>query len=98
MNKDAVIDILRKHRPELERLGVRHAALFGSVARGEAGPNSDIDIAVEIDPHALPDVYAYVGIKDHVAALFEGRVDVVNRAFLRPAVRDNAAADLIYAF
>ena len=98
MDKDAVIETLRKHRPELEKLGVRHAALFGSVARGEAGPESDIDIAVDLDVDALPDVYAYVGIKDGVAALFEGRVDVVNRAFLRPAVRDNAAADLIYAF
>lgn len=98
MDKDAVIAILRKHRPELERLGVRHAALFGSVARGEARPDSDIDIAIDIDASALSDVYAYVGIKDDVAALFDGRVDVVNRAFLRPSVRDNAAADLIYAF
>jgi predicted nucleotidyltransferase len=98
MDKDAVIAVLRSHRTELEKLGVRHVALFGSMARGDAGPNSDIDISIELDEDALPDVYAYVGLKDHVAALFPGRVDVVNRAFLRPRVRDNAAADLIYAF
>src|SRR3569623_956155 len=98
MDKDAVIAVLRQHRPELERLGVRHAALFGSVARGEATADSDIDIAVEIDAKALPDVYAFVGIKDRVVKLFDGRVDVVNRVFLRSEVRDNSAADLIYAF
>lgn len=98
MDKDTVIAVLRAHRAELERLGVQHAALFGSVARGEARPDSDVDIAIDIDERALPDVYAYVGLKDRVAALFKERVDVVNRAFLRPQVRDNAAADLIYAF
>lgn len=98
MDKDTALATLRKHRAELERLGIRHAALFGSVARGDSGPRSDLDIAIEIDAEALPDVYAYVGIKDRVTALFEGRVDVVNRAFLRPEVQENSAADLIYAF
>ena len=98
MDREAVIAVLRQHQPELERLGVRHAALFGSVARGESTADSDIDIAVDIDAKALPDVYAYVGIKDRVAKLFDVRVDVVNREFLRPEVRDRAAADLIYAF
>jgi predicted nucleotidyltransferase len=98
MDKNAIIDVLRAHRAELQELGVRHAALFGSVARGEATPDSDIDIAVELDAKAVSDVFTYVGVKDRVAALFEQRVDVINRDFLRPQVRDNAAVDLIYAF
>lgn len=99
MDRNAVIAVLRAHRTELEELGVVHAALFGSVARGEARPDSDIDIAVELDAKAVANIYAYVGVKDQVAALFEPqKVDVVNRNFLRPQVRDNAVADLIYAF
>jgi len=42
MDRDHVIETPRSHAPELRHRGVRHAALFGSVARGEAKPASDI--------------------------------------------------------
>ncbi len=98
MDKDTVIAVLREHRAELEALGVRHAALFGSLARGEAGPQSDIDIAVDLDEADPPGVFAYVGMTRYVAELFDRPVDVVDRASLHPAIRNNAAADLLYAF
>jgi predicted nucleotidyltransferase len=46
-----VLQILRTHESELRRRGVSHAAVFGSVARGEAGVGSDIDVMVELDEH-----------------------------------------------
>ena len=98
MDKDAVIATLRAHRADLERMGVIHAALFGSVARGEAGPDSDIDIAVEMDDEVVRTVYDYVGVRMGIADFFDHPVDVVNRASLKPAVRENVARDLIYAF
>jgi predicted nucleotidyltransferase len=98
MDKDAVIATLKAHRADLERLGVIHAALFGSVARGEAGPGSDIDIAIDMDYEVVRTVYDYVGVRDEIADFFEGPVDVVNRASLKPGVRENVARDLIYAF
>ncbi|MDO8358776.1 MAG: nucleotidyltransferase domain-containing protein [Devosia sp.] len=98
MDKDAVIDTLRRHRRELERLGVRHAALFGSVARGEAGPDSDIDIAIDLDMARHPTVYDYVGMQQYIAGLFSGNVDVVDRAALKPGIRDRVAVDLVHAF
>ena len=98
MDKDAVIATLRAHRADLERLGVIHAALFGSVARGEAGPESDIDIAVDMDDEIVRTIYDYAGVKLGIAEFFEGPVDVVNRAGLKPGVRENVARDLIYAF
>jgi predicted nucleotidyltransferase len=62
MTPDAVIAILRAHEAPLRRRGVTSAALFGSSARGETVPGSDIDIMVDIDPAAGVDVYGYVGI------------------------------------
>jgi uncharacterized protein len=41
---------LAAEEPELRRRGVRHLALFGSIARGENRANSDVDVAVEIEP------------------------------------------------
>ena len=98
MDKDAVIATLRAHRADLERMGVIHAALFGSLARGESGPDSDIDIAIDMDYEIVGGIWEYAGLKQQIADLFSGPVDVVNRARLKPGVRESVARDLIYAF
>lgn len=46
MDRDTVLNRLRERRAELEARGVRHAALFGSLARGEAGPDSDTPLGL----------------------------------------------------
>jgi predicted nucleotidyltransferase len=98
MNSRDAIAILRQHEQALRARGVRRAALFGSIVRGEAGPGSDIDIMIELDP-ALPlDVYEYVGLKEYISGLFDGRVNVVNRDGLKPHARGPATADAVYAF
>ena len=47
MNHDAIPTRLREHRADLERLGVKSLALFGSAARGESEPDSDVDLLIE---------------------------------------------------
>ncbi len=53
---------------------------------------------IEIDPDAPVGIYEYVGIKDYIAGLFEGRVDVVDREGLKSYVMPAATSDAIYAF
>ncbi len=67
-------------------------------ARGDARADSDTDIMVEFDPAATVTVFDYAGLKEYVASLFDGPVDVVNRAGLKPYVRPAATADAVYAF
>ena len=98
IERDQILATLRAHERELRRRGVRHAALFGSAARGETGPNSDIDILVELDPDARMDLFGYVAITQYLADLFPARVDVANRKSLKPAVRPHAERDAVYAF
>lgn len=97
MNRQQALEILRRAEPDLRARGVLHAALFGSVARGDARPDSDLDVMIEVDPAAAIGVYQYVDLKDRIAGLFEGGVDVVSRDSLKPRVRP-AVADAIYAF
>jgi predicted nucleotidyltransferase len=98
MRRDDAIGILRKHADDLRARGVRHAALFGSVVRGEAGPDSDIDIMIELDPNAKIGVFKYAGIRRYITDLFADPVDVVDRNSLKPHVRPSAEHDAIYAF
>jgi predicted nucleotidyltransferase len=98
MNREQVIATLQSHAPELRQRGVVHAALFGSVARGESTPASDIDIMVEIDPDAHIGVYGYVGIMHYLSDLFPVPVDVANSRRLKPHVKSGAERDAVYAF
>ncbi|WP_425986122.1 nucleotidyltransferase family protein [Brevundimonas sp. TWP1-2-1b1] len=98
MNSAAVIAVLREHEGELRRQGVTHAALFGSVARGDAGPDSDLDIMVQIDPAADVNLYDYVGITQFIGDLFAGRADVSDREMLIEPVRREAEREAIFAF
>jgi hypothetical protein len=98
MNRQDALAILRKNADALRARGVQHAALFGSVARGDARPDSDVDIMIELAPDAGLDIFAYTGIKLFIEDLFPGPVDVVDRAALKPYVRVPATGDAIYAF
>ncbi|HME24834.1 MAG TPA: nucleotidyltransferase domain-containing protein [Acetobacteraceae bacterium] len=98
MNREDIIARLRENEGALRARGVTHAALFGSRARGDVRPDSDTDIMIEIDPEARIGVWDYVGIKDFIAGLFEGPVDVVKRKTLKRYVRAAVIEDAIYAF
>jgi predicted nucleotidyltransferase len=89
---------LRDAEPALRAKGVVHAAIFGSTARGEQRSDSDLDILIDFDPAARITIYNYVDIKDDIASLFEQPVDVVDRAGLKPHLRQPVARDLAYAF
>ena len=98
MNKQEILDRLRENERALRERGVMHAALFGSRARSDDRPDSDIDILVEIAPQANIDLFQYVGIKHYLEDLFGARVDIANRDYLRPQVRPRAEREAIYAF
>ena len=97
MSREDIIDRLRGHEAMLRARGVAHVALFGSRARGEERPDSDTDIMIELDPAVRITLFDYAGLKEDIAALFDGPVDVVNRDGLKPYVEPAATADAIYA-
>jgi predicted nucleotidyltransferase len=89
---------LLSHEAELRAAGVRHAAVFGSVARGDATASSDIDVLVELDPEARVSLYDLMGIELRLRQIFGRKVDVVSRRGLRPRLDDGILEDAVSAF
>ena len=82
MRREEALAILRGHLGDLTRFGVKSLALFGSVARDEAGPDSDLDLLVEFEGTATFD--RYMGLKLYLEDLLGSGVDLVMRKALRP--------------
>lgn len=95
MNREAVILILSKHRKELsERYGVKSLALFGSMARDEATPASDVDLLVDFDrPVGLFGLFA---LQDYLEALLGCPVDLGTPDSLKPRLRSRVLAESIH--
>jgi predicted nucleotidyltransferase len=98
VRRDDVIARLKEAEPALRARGIRRAAVFGSIARGDDHPDSDIDILVEFEPGAEGTIYEYVRLKEFVASLFDRPVDVIDRDALKPHLRAPAERDTLYAF
>lgn len=78
---------LAAEEPDLRRRGVRHLAVFGSVARGDDRPDSDIDIAIEIEPGRSFSLIRMEDTRFHLEDVLGRRVDLGEIDSFRPAVR-----------
>jgi predicted nucleotidyltransferase len=95
VRRDEVLRILRDHREEFRAYGVKHLVLFGSVARDEAGPDSDVDILVEFDePVGL---FRLLDLKDHLERLLGARVDLGTEDGLQPRTRARVLKEVVSA-
>ncbi len=81
------------HRKDLEAEGVRSLAVFGSTARGEDEPNSDIDLLVELDPDARIGLIRFIGLQDRLSKLLGRDVDLISRDALDRRIGDRVDAE-----
>lgn len=81
------------------RYQVRELSLFGSAARGELQPDSDIDLLVDFLPNADVGLIEHAGLMQDLGRLLDRKVDLVSRRALRPRIRASVLADarLLYA-
>jgi predicted nucleotidyltransferase len=94
MNRDEILQHLAAHREELADFGVKSLALFGSAVRGEAGPDSDLDILVEFEGSSTFD--QYMNLKFFLEELLSRRVDLVTRKALKPRLRPYIEREAVY--
>jgi uncharacterized protein len=95
MRRDEALALLREHKDELHRLGVQSLAIFGSVARDEAGPESDVDILVELG-HPMG-YFGFFDIQEYLQGLLERPVDLVTPEGLKRQLKDRILKEAVPA-
>ena len=93
MQREEVVATLKAHETELKQFGVRSLRLFGSFARGEAGPGSDVDVLVDLGGPAGFD--QYMGLLGFLEEILGARVDLVTVRGLRPELRPEVEREAI---
>jgi uncharacterized protein len=96
--RQRVIDLLRRREHELRARGLTRLALFGSAARGDMGPKSDIDLLIEVDPERRFGLFAFLDLKDDLARLLGRPVDLAFPDAMRPRLRTAVLQDAIEVF
>ena len=94
MTRRTVISRIRKNRAQLDKLGVKSLSIFGSVARGEELPGSDVDILVEFNGRATFD--RYMDTKFYLEELLGCKVDLVTPKAIKPRMKPYIMRDLIH--
>lgn len=88
---------IRARRDDILRIAAQHGArnirVFGSVARGDAGPESDLDLLVEAGPETTP--FFPGGLVADLEQLLGRRIDVVEQDGLLPALRERVLREAV---
>jgi predicted nucleotidyltransferase len=98
MKRDEVIAIIAAHREQLQEMGVKSLELFGSVARDEARPDSDVDFLVEF--HRPVGLFEFIAVRLYLEDIFGCSVDIdmgIQKA-LREHFREPVLKDVLRAF
>lgn len=95
MGRDEVLAILRSRQAELKALGVKFLALFGSMARDEAGLGSDIDLLIEFEEGKTPQGLAFLGFEQNLENWLGRGVDLANPHRLHWRIQQRVLAEAI---
>lgn len=85
MRREDAINRLQAHRKEIQAFGVKSLALFGSMSRDEAGPDSGVDLLVAFE--GRPSFDAFMDLKFFLEDLLKRKVDLVTEGALKPRMR-----------
>jgi predicted nucleotidyltransferase len=98
MDRGAVLETLRLHQPELRAAGIVHLRLFGSLARGDATSQSDVDLMAEFDRSRRRTLVSMTHLKNRLTDLLGVEVDLSSADSMKEAVRERAFREAILAF
>jgi predicted nucleotidyltransferase len=96
--RDRVLHVLRRHEKKLRARGLTRLALFGSTARGDLAPESDVDLLIEVDAASRFGLFAFLDLKNDLAGLLGRPVDLAFPDGMRPRLREVVLRDAVEVF
>jgi len=94
MTRDDILALIDANRPRLAALGVRELSLFGSYARDEAGPDSDVDFLVDLSEKSFD---RYMELKELLEDLLGRKVDLVLKSAIKTRLRERILNEAVRA-
>jgi uncharacterized protein len=98
MDRDQVIQTLREHRDELCAAGLLHLSIFGSVARGDASGQSDVDLMADFDKSRRLTLVKIRSLQHRLTELLGLEVDLSSADWMREPVRSRAIREAVIVF
>jgi hypothetical protein len=98
MDKSTAIALLQQHRRDLQQEGLRHLAVFGSVARGEQQVDSDLDLLATLDPNHDLTLLDVVRLERRIAEILQAPVHITVEPVQKPRLREAIAKESVCAF
>lgn len=95
MKRSEALKIISEHRPDLTRLKVKSLSIFGSVAREEARPDSDIDLLVEFS--APVGIFEFLDLKEYLETILKVRVDLATEPALKKQMKAQILKEAVRA-
>lgn len=88
--------ILREEKTNLSRLGIERIGIFGSIIRGEARPDSDIDILIDLAPDSELTLFSLIEIEQRLSEKLDSKIDLVLSSDLKPYIAERVLSEVVY--
>jgi uncharacterized protein len=98
MDKGYVIQTLRAYEPELKAAGIVHLRLFGSVARDESSPESDVDLMADFDGSKRFSLVTMAHLENRLTDILGIKVDLTPADSMKEDIRRQAVREAVLAF
>ena len=89
-------EVLKEERINFANLGIDKIGIFGSYIRDEAGPDSDIDILIDITPDSKLTLFSLIDMEQRLSEKLNCKIDIVIKSDLKPFIGEKILSEVIY--
>ena len=93
---EQIKDVLQEEKETLYKLGIERVGIFGSYIRGEAKPDSDIDILIDVASDSALTLFSLVEIEQRLSERLNNKIDIAIKSDLNPYISERILSEVVY--